>query len=130
MIGTLDGVRAFHTARGNPLLANASDADATAALVRGSDYVRRAYQLIVGDDDQRVIDAAYVSAGYEISASGLAAMPGFWSKLETGTVLTKVDTIGFSLTNGAKTSDAMSPSETVRCILRGAFKLQVGFMVV
>jgi len=130
MIGNITDFRAYHTARGNSLPAGAVDADATAALTRGSDFIRRGFVLSVEETDARVTEAAYVAAGYEIGADGLAAMPGFWTAPETGKVLTKVGDVQWTMKDGSRrTSDAMSPHDVVARILRGAVSYSTGPLV-
>lgn len=90
--GNLADFRAYHTLRGNTSPTDATDTAATAALLRGSDYIRTRYVIRydLTDDDERVIEAAYIAAGYEIET------PGFWSTTFTESqikVLTKVDAI-------------------------------------
>jgi hypothetical protein len=135
VIGTVEGFRSYHTARGNSLPADAQTSVATAALVRGSDYVRAKFDLLVAETDQRVIDAAYVAGGQELAlindVSSLLPFPGFWVTLETGKVLTKVDGIEWTLKDmGSETSDAMTVQTLVRSKLRGAIKPEIGIMVV
>lgn len=121
MIGALADFRAFHTSRGNPGPAAASDADATAALVRGSDMVRRSFTLAVHETDTRVIDAAYVAGGFEVAADGtLAGYPGFWVSPETGKVLTKAGEIEWTLKTGTPVTDADTPRDVVRAVLGDA----------
>jgi len=121
MIGTLADFRAFHTERGNAAPAAASDADATSALVRGSDYVRRAFCLVVEETDERVIEAAYAASGFELPA------PGFWVSQDSGKVLTQVGEIGWTLreADGPK-PDAMTPRELITAILGAAAESRSG----
>lgn len=136
MIGTLEGYRAYHTARGNSLPTDAQSATATASLVRGSDYIRAKYDLLVAETDERVTNAAYVAAGRELAlvdgSAVLVPMPGFWVTLETGKVLTRAEgTAEWTLKEpGMNTSDAMSVKEYIRGLLRGAINPGTHIMVV
>lgn len=115
MIGTLAGFREYHDDRGNSAPTAASDADATAALVRGSDYVRRAFRLIVEETDARVIDAAYVAGGFEVAESG------FFSKNGADKILTQVGDIQWTVNTGGTTNrDSLTPRDMIAAILRGA----------
>ncbi|WP_226780340.1 hypothetical protein [Oceaniglobus trochenteri] len=110
MYGNIDDWRAYATARGNSAPADASGADATAALTRASDYIRTRYVLRMGDVDEAdpaIVEATYIAAGYEL------ATPGFWSKTFTGSqakVLTKVDAIQWTpVDSGVRGVDGMLP---------------------
>lgn len=94
MYGTLAAFRAYATERGNAAPTAASDADATAALVRASDYIRTRYviRFIAGFDSTlaEVEEATYIAAQREL------ATPGFWSKTYTpgeAKTLVQVDSI-------------------------------------
>ncbi len=93
MYGTLIGLRAYATERGNAAPTAASDADAGAALVRASDYIRTRYVIrfvSVDDTIPEVEEATYIAAQREIAA------PGFWSKTYTpgeAKTLVQVDSI-------------------------------------
>lgn len=75
MIGTLAGFRAYAAERGNQAPTTASDADATAALVRGSDHVLIDYvaRFAPGYDSAspNVEPAAYEAAALELATPGL-----------------------------------------------------------
>lgn len=115
MIGNVTDFRAFHTERGNSAPADAQTAAATAALVRGADYVRRAFSLTVEETDSRVIEAAYVAAGFELTESG------FFSKAGADRILTKVDGVEWTVnTGGATNRDSLTPRKMIAAILRGA----------
>jgi hypothetical protein len=115
MIGTLADFRAYHDDRGNSGPTDATDAVATAALVRGSDYVRRAFTLTVEETDSRVIEAAYVASGFELSEFG------FFSKAGADKILTKVQGIEWTVnTGGATNRDSLTPRDMIAAILRGA----------
>lgn len=79
MYGTLAGFRAYATERGDNAPTAATDAVATAALVRASDYIRTRYvvrmslSVAEAEADANVIEATYIAARREI------ATPGFWS---------------------------------------------------
>lgn len=89
MYGTIAGWRTFAAERGNLAPTDASDADATAALVRASDYIRRRYILrssYTGTEDV-VEEATYIAADLELSSAG------YWLKVVTpgeSKVLTEV----------------------------------------
>ena len=92
LIGNITDLRTYHDARLNPEPTDATDEFAEAGLLRGSDYIRTRYVIRYGldFDDERVIEAAYIAALYEINN------PGFWSTTFTASqvkVLTKVDAI-------------------------------------
>ena len=94
MYGTLIDFRAYATARGDAAPTAATDAVATAALVRASDYIRTRYVLRLGitspDTDANVIEATYIAARREV------ATPGFWSATYTPSqvkTLVQVDSI-------------------------------------
>lgn len=94
MYGNLIDFRAYATERGNNAPTAASDADATAALVRASDYIRTRYVIrFVSEYDDtipEVAEATYIAAQREL------ATPGFWSKTYTpgeAKTLVQVDVI-------------------------------------
>lgn len=131
MIGDLAGFRAYHTARGNAGPTDATDADATAALQRGSDLIRRGFSLTVAETDERVIDAAYVAAGYEMNGSALVAAPGFWQSPASDKVLTEVKGIKWAVKTGDEPAkDAMTPRQVLRGILGSAVSVTWGPVVV
>ncbi len=97
---TIADWRAYATARGDNAPTAASDADATAALQRASDYVRTRYVLPLGlsGTADNVIEAAHIAAGYELTT------PGFWSKTFTPAqqkVLTGVGDIRWTVQGNA-----------------------------
>ena len=120
MYGTLAGWRAYATARGDSAPADATDALATAALVRGSDHVRLRYvaNLLpsygvdftpVGHDLPLTEEAAYIAAALEL------ATPGFFSKTFTASeqkVLTGVDSIRWTVVGDAGGTYAAMPVST------------------
>lgn len=123
MYGTLIAWRAYATARGNTTPALATDANATAALVRASDYIRTRYvlQFIAEFDgtEPEVEEATYIAAAFELTT------PGFWATTFTPSqtkVLTKVGSIQWTpVTIGAVGvgSDAMLPtSPAIDALLR------------
>lgn len=81
MIGTLDAFRAYALERGNSAPTDATDADATAALVRASDHIRYSYvaRFMSGFDETaaNVEPATYEAALLELST------PGFFSATYT-----------------------------------------------
>lgn len=97
---TIAAWRAYALARGNSAPTDASDADATAALQRASDYIRTRYALPLGlsGDADNVIEATHIAAGYEITTSG------FWSKTFTPAqqkVLTGVGDLSWTVSGNA-----------------------------
>lgn len=74
MIGTIANWRIYATARGNSAPADAADADATAALVRASDYITFHYinRFVSGYDatSDDVEEATYEAANLELVTSG------------------------------------------------------------
>lgn len=88
MYGTIADWRVWATARGDSAPTDAEDGDATAALVRASDYVRSRYVANLrssydttlqptGFEYPLVEEAAFIAAGLEL------ATPGFFSKTYT-----------------------------------------------
>jgi hypothetical protein len=120
MYGDLAGFRAYATARGNEAPADATDALATAALVRGSDHVRMRYvsNLLpsygvdftpAGHDLPIVEEGAYIAAVLEL------ATPGFFAKTFTAAeqkVLTGVDSIRWTVVGDAGGTYAAMPVST------------------
>ena len=112
MYGTIAEWRAYATARGNSAPGSASDADATAALQRASDYLRTRYVLRFSDEydgtEDKVIEATYIAASLELTT------PGFFTTTYTPSqakVLTGVGDIRWTLVPGARnTADAMLPT--------------------
>lgn len=98
MYGTLADWRAYATARGNSDPADATDATATAALTRASDYIQWNYveHFLPGYDDTL---AAVEIATYEAASIELAT-PGFFSRTYTPDqqkVLTQVEGIRWTI---------------------------------
>jgi hypothetical protein len=77
MYGTLSAFRAYALERGDNAPTAASDADATAALVRASDYIRTRYVIRMGvpsaEQEDLIEEAAYIAGRREV------ATPGFWA---------------------------------------------------
>jgi hypothetical protein len=103
MYGTLVDLRAYAAARGDTAPTAATDAAATAALVRASDYIRTRYVLRLGlsapEANVDVIEATYIAARREI------ATPGFWSTTYTPTAvktLVQVDSIRWQAADKAQ----------------------------
>lgn len=121
MYGTLADWRAWATARGNSAPTDASDADATAALVRTSDYIRALYvsRLLPGFDvtlqppgyDHPLVDTAtFIAAVQELTS------PGFWTKTFTPAeqkVLTEVKGIKWTVTGSTSKTFSSSPISTL-----------------
>lgn len=134
MFGDLAGFRAYHVARGNGAPTNASDPDATAALVRAWDYVTAHYvtRLAAAYDETlpELETAAYIAAGQELST------PGFFAKTYTADdrkVLTRLDAIAWTPVDGGDTVDGMVPRSTlIEALLRPYMTASgvTGFMVV
>jgi hypothetical protein len=118
--GTLDGWRAYATARGNSAPQDADNAVATAALVRGSDHVRFRYVANLlsgydltftppGYDLPLVEEAAYIAAAIEL------AKPGFFSRTYTASeqkVLTEVKGIKWTVVGNADGTYASVPTSS------------------
>lgn len=121
MYGDLTGLRAYALDRGNSAPTSASDADATAALVRASDMVRLRYvpNLLPGygvdftpdgSDLPIVEEAAYIAASLEL------ATPGFFSKTYTEAeqkVLTGVGPIRWTVTGKTDGVYSAMPSSSL-----------------
>ncbi|MDX5592574.1 hypothetical protein [Pseudovibrio sp. SPO723] len=110
MYGTLSDWRAYALARGDSAPTDATDADATAALVRASDYIRYQYvaYLLPGYDgtSEQVQEATYIAAGYEL------ATPGFFSKTYTEAdkkVLTEVKGLKWTVIGNTKSVRSYAP---------------------
>lgn len=120
MYGTLAAFRTYASDRGNSAPTDASDADATAALVRASDMIRLRYvpNLLSGygvDYTPTGSDQPITEEGTYIAAELELATPGFFSKTFTEAeqkVLTGVDTIRWTVTGDAKGTYAAMPSST------------------
>lgn len=113
MYGNLEGFKAYHTARGNNEPTAAQAADATAALVRASDYIEIHYatRLADGYDNtlSQLVTAAYIAAAYELKK------PGFFSKTYSEAdrkVLTKLEGMQWTHTGNTNGIDAMVPRST------------------
>lgn len=120
MYGTLEGWRAYATARGDNAPTTANDALATAALVRGSDHVRFRYvaNLLTGygvDFTPTGHDLPIAEEGAYIAASLELATPGFFTKTFTAAeqkVLTGVGSIKWTVTGEASGTYAAMPVST------------------
>lgn len=121
MYGTLEGWRVYATARGNSAPADADDADATAALVRASDYVRLRYiaNLLAGYSADTVPSGHTLPLGEEgayIAASIELATPNFFGRTYTPSeqkVLTGVSSIKWTVTGDASGTYAAMPVSTI-----------------
>lgn len=117
MYGTLAGWRAWAEDRGDSAPTNATDADATAALVRASDYIEFAYvgRFVAPYDgtSPNVEPATYVAASFEL------ATPGFFSKTFTPAqqkVLTGVGSVKWTAVkadSNARIGILASPTSTL-----------------
>ena len=121
MYGTIAGWCAYALARGDNAPTAASDGDATAALVRGSDMIRLRYVPLLlsgygvdfvppGSDLPLVEEASYIAAGYEL------ATPGFFSKTYTESeqkVLTEVKGIKWTVTGKTDGVHSAMPSSSL-----------------
>ena len=111
--GTLSAWRAYSTARGDNAPTATSDALASAALLRGTDYIQFTYvpRFAAGYDST----AANVEfATYESAARELAT-PGFWSKTFTASeakVLVGVGDLRWQVTGSTKDARSMAPTST------------------
>lgn len=120
MYGTLPGWRAYALERGDSAPTNAADADATAALVRASDYVRVRYiaNLLDGFTAATVPTGHTLPLGEEgayIAASFELATPGFFSKTFTPAeqkLLTGAGSIKWTAVGGKKAQGVYSASPT------------------
>jgi hypothetical protein len=120
MYGDLAGFRSYATSRGIVAPTAASDALATAALVRGSDHVRMRYVANLlpaypadftppGHDLPLSEEAAYIAASFEL------ATVGFFSKTFTASeqkALTQVGNIRWTVTGSASGVYAAMPTST------------------
>lgn len=121
MIGSLAGYRTFALDRGDSAPTNATDADATAALVRGGDYVQLRYLNLFragcsGDDVAPGYDpltlaevGAYIAASFEL------ATPNFFSQTYTPSqqkALTGAGSIRWTVTGNKKADGAFAASPT------------------
>lgn len=120
MQGSLAGWRAWALARGDSAPTEAADAAALAALVRGSDHVRRRYiaNLLPGFTADTTPDGHDLPLGEEgayIAASLELATPNLFSRTYTPAeqkVLTGVGSIRWTPVGGADKTYAASPSST------------------
>ena len=93
---TIAAWRSYALARGDRAPTDAADGEASAALLRASDYIRTRYVLplrLSGDADN-VVEAAHIAASYELTT------PGFWTTTFTpaqAKVLTGVDSIRWTV---------------------------------
>lgn len=131
--GTLSGWRAYATALGDTAPSAAVDSVASAALERGSRYIRIRYVSLMDADvdttDERIVEAAYIAAALEL------ASPGFFLKTYTPSqakVLTGVGSLKWTpVTGGASGSAAMQPvSPEIEALLQGLLWLPTAAMVV
>lgn len=129
MIGSLAGFRAWAAARGHAAVASASDADATAALVRASDHILYAYlpRFAAGYDaaSPNVEPAAYEAAALEL------ATPGFFARTYTPgerKVLVGVGDIRWQVVGDAS-GGATPVSTRVEAMLAPYMLLPVGVFV-
>jgi hypothetical protein len=111
MYGTIADWRTYATARGNNAPTEAADADATAALVRASDYIKYRYvaNLLPGyDETLDVVEyATYEAALLELETSG------FFTKTYTEAdrkVLTEVKGVKWTVIGKAGSVYANSPA--------------------
>lgn len=121
MYGDLSGFRAYALARGDSAPTDATEGNATAALVRASDMIRLRYVpnllagygvnfIPTGSDLPLVEEAAYIAASFEL------ATPGFFSKTFTASeqkVLTGVDSIKWTVVGNASGIYAAMPRSTL-----------------
>lgn len=120
--GTIAGWRAYALERGDSAPTNASDALATAALVRASDYIRFRYAANLlpsydpvtftpaGSDLPLTEEAAYIAASLDL------ATPGFFAKTYTeaeSKVLTGVGSIKWTVTGKGGTYAYMPTSNLI-----------------
>ena len=133
--GNLTDWRAYATARGNSATTVASDADATAALQRASDYIRTRYalRLKLPADDSNVIEGTYIAAAYDI------ASPGFWQSTYTpaqAKALTRAGDIQWTVVKddrpgNLRGADAQIPtSPAIEALFPGSSYSGVAFMVI
>lgn len=129
MIGTLAEFRAHHTERGNDAPGDATDANATAALVRASDYIETVYlnRVSTAVPDAIKEKATYIAGGQEIDT------PGFWSKTyspDQQKVLTQAGDIRWTPVGSASGSDAATPRSTmIEGLLRPYMIVTAGALV-
>lgn len=141
MYGDLTAFRTYQAARGNQAPSTASDADATAALVRASDYIMTNYVLRFADQHKdpppdAVLASAYIAAGIELGK------PGFFSATYTPDqrkALVAVGDIKWQVVGDASGGDGVTPvSNQIDALLKpylradrgGLFAASVGVLVV
>jgi hypothetical protein len=122
MYGMIADWRSYATARGNSAPTDATDALATAALTRASDYIRLRYAANLlpsydpvtftptGSTLPLTEEAAYIAANLEL------ATPGFFAKTYTeaeSKVLTGVGTIKWTVTGKGGTYAYMPTSSLI-----------------
>lgn len=130
--GTLADWRAYAFDRGESMPTSASDAEANAALLRASDYIRTRYVLRmtgVEEDDPAVVEATYIAASIDLGE------PGFWTATydkDDATVMTGVGTIRWTPIEGLDNgSDAMQPtSPMIDALLRNLGAYGIAMLVV
>lgn len=114
MYGSLADWRAYALERGNSAPTDASDTDASAALVRASDYIKYRYvaNLLPGYDESL---AVVEYATYEAALLELGT-PGFFTKTYTEAekkVLTEVKGIKWTVTGSSSSVFANAPSSSL-----------------
>ena len=133
MYGTLDGFRSYALARGNSAPKDATDENATAALVRASDHIQYGYvnrfHAGCSEASDAVVPAAYEAAILEL------ATPGFFSRTYTpgeAKVLTEVKGIKWTVVGGSSTgNEAMTPVSTrIEAMLAPCLEGKIGAYVV
>ncbi|MEM7675137.1 MAG: hypothetical protein AAF449_03940 [Myxococcota bacterium] len=114
MAATLAGWRAWALERGDSAPTDATDADASAALVRASDHITHRYvaNLLPGYDETLAVvePATYVVASLEL------ATPGFFATTYTPAeqkILTEVKGIRWTVVGDAKMTYAAAPVSTL-----------------
>lgn len=114
MYGTLTDWRAYDVARGYSASTDADDDDATAALVRASDYIQYRYVanlLPAYDDTLAVVEyATYEAARLELATAG------FFTKSYTEAeqkVLTGVGQIRWTVTGNSSKTYSKMPVSTI-----------------
>lgn len=132
MYGSVQGFRNWHQLRGNAAPADAVDADATAALMRASDYISSAY---VANFARHYTDplpgavepATYIAAGFELKK------PGFFAATYVAgqeKVLTQVGEIQWTVVGQGSAAFSTPISTQVDALLAPYKAPHVGVMVV
>lgn len=119
MYGTLEDWRTYANARGVSAPLIAGDADATAALMRGSDYVRLFYVQRMVETISDPVPEAVEHAAYEAATLELAT-PGFFSKSYTPAeqkVLVGVGNIRWEVVGKKGRDNAMPVSTKIEALL-------------